>query len=73
MLKQALGVLLRACVVFDGVVVERLRYFYDWETFTSVEELNKKLKDHLEWSNSKKMRTLDWKSAKQLLAEKLSA
>ena len=49
------------------------RYFYDWETFTSVEELNKKLKDHLEWSNSKRMRTLDWKSAKQLLAEKLSA
>ena len=49
------------------------RYFYDWETFTSVEELNRKLKDHLEWSNSKRMRTLDWKSAKQLLAEKLSA
>ena len=28
MYNQALGVLLRACVVFDGVVVERLLYNY---------------------------------------------
>lgn len=49
------------------------RYFYDWETFTSVEDLNRKLKEHLEWSNNKTMRTLGWKSANQLLAEKLSA
>ena len=37
------------------------RYFYDWETFTSVEDLNRKLKEHLEWSNNKTMRTLGWK------------
>lgn len=49
------------------------RYFYDWEIFRSVDELNKKLKEHLEWSNNKSMRTLGWKSANQLLAEKLSA
>lgn len=46
------------------------RYFYDWETFTSVEELNEKLLEHLEWSNNKKMRTLGYKSPKEILAEK---
>lgn len=49
------------------------RYFYDWETFRNVDELNKKLAEHLEWSNSKPMRTLGYKSPKQLLAEKLTA
>lgn len=49
------------------------RYFYDWETFRNVDELNKKLAEHLEWSNSKPMRTLGYKSPKQLLAEKLAA
>lgn len=49
------------------------RYFYDWETFGSVEELNTKLKKHLEWSNNKTMRTLGFKSPVQLLAEKLTA
>lgn len=49
------------------------RYFYDWETFRSVEELNKKLEEHLNWSNNKSMRTLGRKSPKQLLKEKLSA
>ena len=49
------------------------RYFYDWETFRSVEELNKKLEEHLEWSNNKTMRTLGRKSPIQLLKEKLSA
>lgn len=49
------------------------RYFYDWETFGSVEELNTKLKKHLEWSNNKPMRTLGCKSPVQLLAEKLTA
>lgn len=49
------------------------RYFYDWETFRNVYELNKKLIDHLEWSNNKPMRTLDYKSPKQLLEEKLAA
>ena len=49
------------------------RYFYDWETFRNVDELNEKLKEHLEWSNSKPMRTLGYKSPKQMLAEKLAA
>ena len=48
------------------------RYFYDWETFRNVEELNEKLAEHLIWSNNKPMRTLDGKSPLQLLAEKLS-
>lgn len=49
------------------------RYFYDWETFRDVDELNQKLEKHLEWSNNKPMRTLGHKSPKQLLAEKLVA
>lgn len=48
------------------------RYFYDWETFRNVDELNQKLEKHLEWSNNKPMRTLGHKSPKQLLAEKLA-
>ncbi len=48
------------------------RYFYDWEKFGSVEELNRKLKVHLEWSNNKTMRTLGRKSPVQLLQEKLA-
>ena len=27
------------------------RYFYDWERFGDVDELNHKLREHLEWSN----------------------
>lgn len=49
------------------------RYFYDWEHFHSVEELNEKLKKHLEWSNNKTMRTLGRKSPLQLLKEKTPA
>lgn len=49
------------------------RSFYDWETFSNVDELNEKLEKHLEWSNNKPMRTLGYKSPKQLLAEKLVA
>ena len=49
------------------------RYFYDWETFRNVDELNEKLEKHLEWSNNKPKRTLGYKSPKQLLAEKLVA
>ena len=49
------------------------RYFYDWEHFCSVEELNEKLKAHLEWRNNKTMRTLGRKSPIQLLREKLGA
>ena len=41
------------------------------ETFRNIEELNTKLKGHLEWSNNKTMRTLDYKSPMQLLSEKL--
>lgn len=48
------------------------RYFYDWETFKSLEELNEKLAKHLIWSNNKTMRTLGRKSPVQLLKEKLS-
>lgn len=47
------------------------RYFYDWETFRSLEDFNKKLAQHLIWSNNKPMRTLKDKSPRQLLAEKL--
>lgn len=46
------------------------RYFYDWETFRNVDELNKKLEKHLEWSNNKTMRTLGRKSPTQMLKEK---
>ena len=49
------------------------RYFYDWETFRSVEELNAKLAEHLRWSNNKPMRTLGSKSPLQVLKEKLAA
>lgn len=49
------------------------RYFYDWETFRTTEELNEKLKEHLIWSNNKTMRTLGRKSPMQLLKEKLTA
>ena len=43
------------------------RYFYNWEKFASVEDLNRKLKDHLRWSNRKPMRTLGGKSPLDLL------
>ena len=49
------------------------RYFYDWETFRGVEELNEKLAKHLVWSNNKTMQTLGRKSPVQLLGERLSA
>ena len=48
------------------------RYFYDWETFRNVDELNRKLAEHLRWSNNKPMRTLGDKSPAELLAEKLA-
>ena len=49
------------------------RYFYDWEKFSDVNELNEKLKKHLHWSNRKIMRTLGNKSPIELLREKLAA
>ena len=48
------------------------RYFYNWERFRSVEELNAKLMKHLQWSNNKPMRTLGSKSPLQVLKEKLA-
>jgi transposase InsO family protein len=44
------------------------RYFYDWERFGDVDELNKKLAAHLVWSNNKTMRTLGRKSPLERLA-----
>jgi transposase InsO family protein len=38
------------------------RYFYDGEKFGDVDELNRKLAAHLEWSNNKTIRTLGRKS-----------
>ena len=49
------------------------RYFYDWEKFSDVKDLNDKLKMHLARSNQKPMRTLDGKSPLELLQEKLAA
>ena len=49
------------------------RYFYNWETFRSVEDLNQKLAQHLIWSNNKPMRTLQDKSPLELLREKQAA
>ena len=47
------------------------RYFYNWEVFRSVEDLNRKLAQHLIWSNNKPMRVLKGKSPRELLTEKL--
>lgn len=47
------------------------RYFYDWETFRTVEEAREKLKQHLIWSNNKPMRTLKNKTPMELLIEKM--
>lgn len=49
------------------------RYFYDWEKFSDIKELNQKLAEHLNWSNNKPMRTLGGKSPLRLLQEKLAA
>lgn len=45
------------------------RYFYDFETFRSVSELNSKLKEHLHWSNHKRMRVLGRKSPVQKMMD----
>ena len=49
------------------------KYFYDWEKFGSVEELNEKLAEHLKWSNNKVMNTLGRKSPVQILKEKMNS
>lgn len=43
------------------------RYFYDWETFKDINDLNKKLAIHLEWTNTKPMRIFKGKSPRQKL------
>lgn len=48
------------------------RYFYDWETFRTVEEAREKLKQHLIWSNNKPMRTLRNRTPMELLMEKMT-
>lgn len=47
------------------------RYFYDWETFRTVEEAREKLKQHLIWSNNKPMRTLGNRTPMEFLMEKM--
>ena len=49
------------------------RYFYDWEKFGDVQELNAKLKTHLSWTNHKPMRTLGWLSPVDRLASALGS
>lgn len=44
------------------------RYFYDWEKFADVQELNQKLTTHLSWYNHKPMRSLGWLSPLERLA-----
>ena len=49
------------------------RYFYDWEKFGSVNELNEKLAVHLAWYNKRRMAVLGWQSPAQRLAALLLA
>ena len=53
----------------EGATRNDQRYFYDWERFGDVDELNHKLREHLEWSNRKPMRTLGGKSPMQRLQD----
>ncbi|MGN1114959.1 MAG: DDE-type integrase/transposase/recombinase [Candidatus Ornithomonoglobus sp.] len=48
------------------------RYFYDWEKFSSLKDFNKKLTEHLQWSNNKRMRVLDMHSPLQKLKQYLN-
>lgn len=45
------------------------RYFYEWETFRSIEEANEKSAKHLNWTNNKPMRIFKGKSPMQKLAD----
>lgn len=45
------------------------RYFYEWETFRETEEANKKLKEHLNWTNNKPMRIFKGKSPMEKLKD----
>lgn len=76
--KQIVHVLIPPRTPWHNGKVERShrndqRYFYDWEKFYSLEEYNRKLAEHLAWSNDKPMRTFNWKSPKDLLSEKLAS
>lgn len=42
-------------------------YFYDWEKFADLQELNRKLSAHLSWYNNRPMRSLGWCSPLQRL------
>ena len=48
-------------------------YFYDWEKFANVNELNDKLQTHLAWSNDKPMRCLNWQSPSAYLFTSLGS
>ena len=45
------------------------RCFYDWEYFRETEEANKKLAEHLKWTNNKPMRILKGKSPMEKLTD----
>ncbi len=45
------------------------RYFYDWEYFRETEEANKKLAEHLKWTNNKPMRIFKGKSPMEKLTD----
>ena len=45
------------------------RYFYEWESFRDINELNKELAIHLEWTNTKPMRIFKNKSPSQKLQD----
>lgn len=45
------------------------RYFYNWEKFGSLAEFNRKLAEHLEFTNNKTMRVLGFKSPARRLRE----
>ena len=45
------------------------RYFYEWESFRDMKEFNEKLRDHLNWTNTKPMRIFKGKSPSQKLQD----
>lgn len=45
------------------------RYFYDWESFSDIDDFNAKLKVHREWTNTKPMRIFKGKSPKSKLID----
>lgn len=45
------------------------RYFYQWENFRDMKEFNKKLREHLKWTNTKPMRIFKSKSPNDKLMD----